>query len=171
MTRAYQLRTSFLMYTVISLCTLVSLLGVSPARAARVTRPTVQCFAEASRAFHLPPLVLPALWSNERGAPGQIVSDPNGTADYGPMQINSLWLPMLRPLGITPARLADDGCLNVWVAAALLSRERERAGGNLWRAIGWYHSRTPALARAYRNRLLAHLRGALARLESSEGAR
>lgn len=129
-----------------------------------ITRPTARCFAAASRAFHLPPLVLPALWSNERGAAGEIVPDPNGTADYGPMQINSLWLPLLRPLGITPARLADDGCLNVWVAGAILSRERTRADGNLWRAIGWYHSRTPALADAYRRRLLAHLRAALRHL-------
>lgn len=129
-----------------------------------ITRPTGRCFAAASRAFHLPPLVLPALWSNERGAAGEIVPDSNGTADYGPMQINSLWLPLLRPLGITPARLADDGCLNVWVAGAILSRERRRAGGDLWRAIGWYHSHTPALADAYRHRLLAHLRAALRHL-------
>lgn len=135
-----------------------------------ITRPTAHCFAVASRAFHLPPLVLPALWSNERGAAGEVVPDPNGTADYGPMQINSLWLPLLRPLGITPTRLADDGCLNVWVAGAILSRERRRANGDLWRAIGWYHSHTPALAHAYRRRLLSHLRAALKQLPSSPEA-
>jgi hypothetical protein len=122
-----------------------------------VTSPTPTCFAVVSRHFRFPPLVLPAIWANEGGAPGQIVPDTNGTADYGPMQINSVWLPVLGRLGITGPMLADDGCLNVAVAGGILATERLRAGGNLWRAIGWYHSTTPSLARAYREQLLQRL--------------
>ena len=122
-----------------------------------VTAPTPACFAVVSRHFGFPPLVLPAIWATEGGAPGQVVPDPNGTADYGPMQINSVWLPVLQPLGITGRRLADNGCLNVAVAGSILATERLRAGGDLWRAIGWYHSVTPSLARAYRDQLLRRL--------------
>ena len=122
-----------------------------------VTAPTPACFAVVSRHFGFPPLVLPAIWATEGGAPGQVVPDPNGTADYGPMQINSVWLPVLQPLGITGRRLADNGCLNVAVAGGILATERWRAGGNLWRAIGWYHSTTPSLAHAYRDQLLQRL--------------
>lgn len=126
-------------------------------RASALTAPIPACFAAVSRHFGFPPLVLPAIWANEGGQPGQIVPDTNGTEDYGPMQINSVWLPVLRPLGITGRMLADEGCVNVAVAGAILASERARAGGNLWRAIGWYHSTTPSLARRYRHQLLARL--------------
>lgn len=128
-----------------------------PRRPYPVTAPTPACFAVVARHFGFPPLVLPAIWANEGGAPGQIVPDPNGTADYGPMQINSVWLPVLQPLGITGRMLADNGCLNVAVAGGILATERLRADGNLWRAIGWYHSTTPSLAHAYRDQLLQRL--------------
>lgn len=142
---------------VIVISVMPSLSQAASHRVYPVTSPTPACFAVVSRHFGFPPLVLPAIWTNEGGAPGQIVPDPNGTADYGPMQINSVWLPWLRPLGITGRLLADDGCLNVAVAGSILATERLRAGGNLWRAIGWYHSTTPSLARAYRDRLLQRL--------------
>ena len=128
-----------------------------PRRPYPVTAPTPACFAVVARHFGFPPLVLPAIWANEGGAPGQIVPDSNGTADYGPLQINSVWLPVLQPLGITGRRLADNGCLNVAVAGGILATERLRADGNLWRAIGWYHSTTPSLAHAYRDQLLQRL--------------
>ena len=142
---------------VIAACAAPGLVHAAPSRSFPVTAPTPACFAVVSRHFGFPPLVLPALWANEGGAPGQIVPDTNGTADYGPLQINSVWLPVLRPLGITGRLLADDGCLNVAVAGSILATERLRAGGNLWRAIGWYHSTTPSLARAYRDQLLRRL--------------
>lgn len=142
---------------VIVVCATPSLAHAAPRPVYPITSPTPACFAVVSRHFGFPPLVLPAIWANEGGAPGQIVPDTNGTADYGPMQINSVWLPMLRRLGITGPMLADNGCLNVAVAGGILATERLRAGGNLWRAIGWYHSTTPSLAHAYRNQLLQRL--------------
>ena len=142
---------------VIVVCAMPSLSQAASRPVYPITSPTPACFAVVSRHFGFPPLVLPAMWANEGGAPGQIVPDPNGTADYGPMQINSVWLPMLRRLGITGSMLADNGCLNVAVAGGILATERLRAGGNLWRAIGWYHSTTPSLAHAYRDQLLQRL--------------
>jgi hypothetical protein len=46
---------------------------------------------------------------------------------------------------------------NLRVAAHILA-ERQRAAGDWWTAVGWYHSRTPALAARYRASVRRHWR-------------
>jgi len=125
------------------------------------TAPTVQCTVQAAQRFGLPPGALAGILMNEGGKPGRWSHNTNGSYDLGPAQINTLWLRKLRTRGITPAMVANDGCLNVTVAAGILALYRQQAGGDLWTALGWYHSHTPLLAHQYRTRMVRRLSAAL----------
>ena len=133
----------------------VAALAISP------TAPTVQCTVHAAQRFGLPPGALAGVLLNEGGRPGLWSRNANGSYDLGPAQINTLWLEKLRARGITPAMVANDGCLNVTVAAGILALYRQQAGGDLWTALGWYHSHIPLLARQYRIRMIRRLGAAL----------
>jgi len=91
-----------------------------------------------------------------------VVRNRNGSFDMGPMQINSLWLPTLRTMGLTAKRITDDGCTNVAVGTAILSVQLKAAHGNINKAVGWYHSHTHWRAQSYRNRVAGKLRQLLA---------
>ena len=68
--------------------------------------------------------------------------------DIGLMQVN--WRYHRRKLG--DARQAFDPWLNLRAGATVL-REAYRATGDWWKAVGRYHSATPARASAYRARV------------------
>ena len=116
--------------------------------------PNARCVLQAAHAFRVSPWALVGILHVEGGRPGQILyHNTNGSADIGPMQINSLWLPRLAKAGITTRQLADDGCINVAVGAAILATYVRASGGNIGVAIGWYHSHTQPLATRYRLRV------------------
>lgn len=64
--------------------------------------------------------------------------NPDGSTDYGVMQINSLWLPELSRFGIERDHLWD-ACTNIHVGAWVLAQKIETAGYT-WRAIGAYNA-------------------------------
>lgn len=64
----------------------------------------------------------------------------NGTRDYGLMQINSTWLPMLSQYGITMDNIFDP-CVNADVGAWILSNNFQRLGFT-WNAVGAYNAKT-----------------------------
>jgi soluble lytic murein transglycosylase-like protein len=75
------------------------------------------------------------------------------------MQVNTVWLTRIAAwahidIETTRARLIDDPCFNIAAAGAILRVELDAADGNLLLAIGHYHSHTPALADAYRARVI-----------------
>jgi hypothetical protein len=118
------------------------------------------CMLAVARFQALPPRVLPAIQAVEGGWPGAARPNANGTEDLGVMQVNSLWLPRLaRGTGLPEAevrrRLMQDGCFNIAVAGAIMRLHLNAEGGNLMRAIGNYHSRTPGRHEAYQARVLA----------------
>jgi hypothetical protein len=92
----------------------------------------------------------------EGGAAGIAVRNANGSWDLGPMQINTCNLDELVAQGFSPEAILRDGCVNAHGAAWILRREYERTG-NIWTAIGAYHSRTPSLRDAYITRVRKHL--------------
>jgi hypothetical protein len=103
---------------------------------------------------HLPPRVLPVIQALEGGAPGVVRPDENGTADFGVMQVNSIWLPSLSARsGLTEAavrqRLIYDPCFNIAAAALILRTYLAETHGNFLQAIGDYHSHTAPLNAAY----------------------
>lgn len=50
-----------------------------------------------------------------------------------------------------------DPYLNSQVAAGIFREGLQRSGGDVWMAVGLFHSSTPELAEAYRHRVARHL--------------
>ena len=124
---------------------------------------TAACLAAAAHAYQIPTAYLYAILAVEGGRVGQSVADKNGTRDLGPFQINSGWGQSLGRFWSQPGdkvleRVADDGCANAIVAAAILAGALNQARGDLPRALGLYHSHTAKLAEAYRQKILIRVK-------------
>jgi soluble lytic murein transglycosylase-like protein len=103
----------------------------------------------AASVYQLPPRVLPSIQRVEGGRVGLASPNRNGSEDLGPMQVNTLWIaPLARHTGLPPTvvreRLLHDPCFNIAAAALILRTYLNETRGDLMRAIGNYHSHTPA---------------------------
>ena len=103
---------------------------------------TADCVLDAAHSSGMPAAALFAILATEGGKTGEALSNKNGTWDMGPFQVNTVHLNELAAMGISPDAVLRDGRVNAYAAAWLLRKEYRRTG-NLWRAIGAYHSRTP----------------------------
>lgn len=117
------------------------------------------CMTLVASLYGLPPRVLPAIHSVEGGRPGTVSRNANGSEDLGVMQVNTIWigpLALYTGLGreVVRERLIQRPCFNIAAAGAILRTHLDAAGGDLMRAVGNYHSRTPVLHRAYQARVL-----------------
>lgn len=117
------------------------------------------CIARAAKHYDLPEPLIWLILDVEGGVEGTISVNTNGTEDLGPMQINTIWLPEIQsaynePVERLKARLANDGCFNIAIGTWILRLSIDNAGGEVWRGIAWYHSRTPSHARRYLDRVL-----------------
>jgi len=130
-----------------------------------------RCIAASARYNRLPEALLLAIRRQEGGRIGYWHNNPDGSMDYGVMQINSRWLPVLAPKGYTAVALVYNACASIaagsWILAQQLAgrstwnQPRANAAA-YWRAIGDYHSHTPELNRAYAEEIWArylHLSG------------
>lgn len=127
------------------------------------------CTVRAGREFMLPPEALLAMAMQENGRPGMKKANSNGSFDLGVMQINTVWLKERSPLKyyVNGQQLADDVCANIHTAAWILASHFGKTG-DIWRAIGHYHSPgTPALARRYVMAVHGKLPAARRLIESS----
>jgi hypothetical protein len=109
--------------------------------------------------YRLPVHALPAIQAAEGGYIGANRPDRDGSHDLGLMQVNTRWvLPLARTMSLSPqtvtVHLILDPCFNIVCAAAILHGYIEETHGNVWQAIGDYHSHTPGLNTAYRFRVL-----------------
>jgi len=121
--------------------------------------PLLACMIAAAVRYDLPPRVLPVIQRVEGGRVGSVRPDSDGSADLGIMQINTRWIAPLSaivhmPATQTAARLVSDGCFNVAAAALILRGYVSENHGDIMRAIGDYHSHTPSLNEAYRQKVL-----------------
>ena len=121
--------------------------------------PYYACMVAAASAYHLPVHALPAIQAAEGGYIGAVRADADGSHDLGLMQVNTQWIPALaRATGLAPqtvaVRLIVSPCFNIVCAAAILHGYAEETHGNMWQAIGDYHSHTPGLNTAYKFRVL-----------------
>jgi Transglycosylase SLT domain len=121
--------------------------------------PFLACMAAAASFYHLPPRVLPSIQAVEGGRPGLVHINTNGTADLGVMQVNTTWIqPLVQYTRMGPDvvanRLINDPCFNIAAAAAIMRLYLTEAHGNLFAAVGFYHSHTPTLGAAYRQKVL-----------------
>lgn len=94
----------------------------------------------ASTEYNIHPRLLHALYLAERGKLGGQSVNKNGSIDYGPFQINSIFLGQLSAVGISSGHLTNSAIVNARVAAWRLSSEIVRAG-DTWSGVGNYRSR------------------------------
>ncbi|MGD0104496.1 MAG: lytic transglycosylase domain-containing protein [Rhodopila sp.] len=128
----------------------------------RFTDTLQRCLAGAADRNHVPPEVLILLYQNEGGALGRISRNTNGTVDIGPFQINQIWLPALSshwslPQPLVYHLLLNQLCANAEAAAWILRTNLDAAHGDLWEAVGRYHSADPVLKTGYLRQIYAHL--------------
>ena len=121
--------------------------------------PFLACMVAAASFYHLPPRVLPSIQMVEGGKPGTISRNTDGSSDLGVMQVNTLWVPEFAAItGMTDdavrTRLIVDPCFNIAAAGAIMRVYLDEAGGDLLRAVGYYHSHTPELAGWYQVRVI-----------------
>lgn len=117
---------------------------------------TADCVVEAARASGLPLAALVGILATENGRAGEALQNDNGTWDMGPFQINTTHVNELTEMGIAPEAVLRDGCINAYAAAWLLRKEYNRTG-DIWQAVGAYHSRTPHRRDAYITQVKIHL--------------
>ena len=113
---------------------------------------TADCVLDAAHSSGMPAAALFAILATEGGKTGEALSNKNGTWDMGPFQVNTVHLNELAAMGISARAVLCDGRANAHAAAWLLRKEYRRTG-NLWQAIGAYHSRTPHRRDAYIRRV------------------
>ena len=114
------------------------------------------CIDDAAARHRVDADVLRAIgWQESRLQPAALGRNADGSVDMGAFQINSVHLTELARYGIDRATLAD-GCACAEVAAWHYRRQVDLLGDN-WQAVGSYHSRTPARAAWYANRIAAIL--------------
>ncbi|MCQ8239501.1 lytic transglycosylase domain-containing protein [Rhizosaccharibacter radicis] len=117
--------------------------------------PFAACMALVASIYHLPPRVLPSIQAVEGGRPGSVHHNTNDTEDLGVMQVNTRWLwPLSRytgaPVPVVYRRLRDEPCYNIAASGAIMRTYLDETHGDLMRAVGNYHSHTPALNMSYR---------------------
>ncbi|MCB1682635.1 MAG: lytic transglycosylase domain-containing protein [Rhodospirillales bacterium] len=120
------------------------------------------CLLLAAQTYNVPPVLLAGIYKAEGGRVGQEVANSNGTYDLGPMQINTIWVPVVaKKWGVTSTKarkaVRDDACTNVSVAAWIL-RNHLSETESLARALSYYHSRTPSYGQQYQMRVIGILR-------------
>jgi hypothetical protein len=121
--------------------------------------PLLACMVAAAAFYHLPPRVLPSIQAVEGGWIGAVHRNADGSDDLGVMQVNARWIEKLSrvtalPQDVVRARLIGDGCFNIAAAAAIMRTYLNEAHGDLMKAIGYYHSHTPALSLDYDEKVL-----------------
>jgi soluble lytic murein transglycosylase-like protein len=125
----------------------IALLAAAPADA---------CWDEAAARYGVSSALLYAIARTESGLnPQAIGRNRNGSRDIGLMQINSAWLPTLATRGIGERELLEP-CTNIQVGAWILAGNVQRLGYT-WDAVGAYNAESPALRRAYAERVYRHV--------------
>lgn len=109
----------------------------------------IECVNQSAIVYQIPATLLISVLKVEGGRAGLAKRNTNGTYDYGPMQINTIWLNELAKYGYTREKIQFDACTNMWVGAWILSKKIAEAT-DLWRGVANYHSRTEVHNIVYR---------------------
>ncbi len=108
----------------------------------------IECINQAAIIYHVPATLILSVLAIENGRVGSASPNRNGTFDFGPMQINSIWLPQIQNYGYTEQQLQYNPCINVMVGTWILSQNIANAS-TIWHGVGSYHSHTPVLNDRY----------------------
>lgn len=99
----------------------------------------IECINNAASTYHVPAALIISVLLTENGRVGSAVQNKNGSFDYGPMQVNTIWLNKLAEYGITRRDIQYNPCVNVWVGTWILS-QRVADARDLNYGIGSYNS-------------------------------
>ena len=114
------------------------------------------CFEQAGAEYGISPRLLWAIAKVESGfAPQAVHWNPNGTYDYGLMQINSGWA---RRLDASVWRSLGDPCTNVKAGAWILAQCVWRYGYT-WEAVGCYDASSERKRKKYARKVYAVFKG------------
>lgn len=138
--------------------------GHGPRGAANVE--VARCAKSAADELRVPHFMVLLVLDLEGGRVGEEVTNANGSADIGPMQINTWWLPRLEPLGITREMVRESPCVNVYVGTYILKQALAEYG-TLVDALAHYHSPTAKHQARYLRRAVEVLDRRLAELGAS----
>lgn len=100
----------------------------------------MDCINLAAMQYHVPAVLIVSVLKTEDGRVGDARINKNGTLDYGPMQINSIWLETLGKYGYTAYDLQYNPCLNVAAGTWILAQAIAEDSKSIWKGIGNYHS-------------------------------
>ena len=107
------------------------------------------CFREAGERYGIDPLILYSISQVESGMRAEAVNYNKTSYDYGLMQINTFWYPIIgRDLWMS----LSDPCTNVMVGAWILAGCKMRYK-DIWQAVGCYHSPDPERGKRYAERV------------------
>lgn len=121
-----------------------------------------RCFEQAGLYYDIPPILLRAVARTESNFdPSAIHLNPDGSYDYGIMQINSRWE---RKIGREGWLHLGEPCYNIHVGAWILSQCMGRYGYT-WEAVGCYNAAHRKKRLAYARKIAVSLRE-LARAEA-----
>ncbi len=131
-----------------------------PASALLIHGVPVGCINQAAVHYLVPARVIVSVLVTEGAAPGIEKHNKNGTSDLGALQINSRWLKVLQPYGITRDQLKYDPCVNVMVGAWILGKKMAGAAGqgDYWHGVAAYNSITPGINAAYKTKVRRNYR-------------
>jgi len=134
--------------------------AVAPSAVAPTPATIEACIYAAAYVYHEPPAVLLILLNVESGTLGAVSHNTNGTVDIGPMQVNQLWIPKLAEHWLadpqtTYEALRDNFCANVEAGAWILRQGLDRAKGDFWGGVAYYHSFDPVYEDRYLRSVLA----------------
>ncbi len=114
----------------------------------------IECINRAAVLYSLPATLIISVLKVEGGRNGMAKANNNGSYDYGPMQINTVWLPQIKLYGYTKETLQFNPCANVYVGTWILS-QRIANSPNFWRGVGSYHSYTASENVPYQRKVWA----------------
>ena len=117
----------------------------------------IECINHAAVLYSVPATLIISVLKVEGGRNGMAKINSNGSFDYGPMQINTVWLPQIKTYGYTKETLQFNPCANVYVGTWILS-QRIADSPNFWRGVGAYHSYTASENVPYQRKVWAKYR-------------
>lgn len=118
------------------------------------------CVLAAANKYQIPPAVLIGIMEVEGGLVGEETKpDPTYLYFMGPMHVSNRMIPEVAQVwnvdfDTAHNWLKNDGCVNVHVAAWILTKKIAETG-NLYQAIGRYHSDDSATAADYAKKVIA----------------
>ena len=117
------------------------------------------CLMAVSEIYRLPPALILILLKVEGGRLGAVTGNTNATVDIGPMQVNTIWVPVIAKHWHTTAdrayaALRDNFCANLEGGAWILRQALDEAHGDFWGGVAIYHSHNPVHQKAYLRNVL-----------------